>query len=88
MIYIFRVIHYYSQMLFKNFREMCIKVYGLDPAYFLSAPGLAWQACLKKTEVQLLKDIDMQLMIEEGIRGGICHSVHRHSKANNKYMST
>ena len=34
---------------FENFRKMCIKVYELDPAHFLSAPGLAWQACLKKT---------------------------------------
>ena len=37
---------------FKNFRNMHIKVYELDPAHFLSAPGLAWQACLKKTEVK------------------------------------
>ena len=67
---------------------MCIKVYGLDPVYFLSAPGLAWQACLKKTGVKLeLKtDVDMLLMIEKGIRGGICHSVYRLAKANNKYM--
>ena len=36
---------------FKNFRKMCIKVYELDPAHFFSAPGLAWQACLKKTGV-------------------------------------
>ena len=33
---------------FENFRNMCIKIYELDPAHFLSAPGLAWQACLKK----------------------------------------
>ena len=38
---------------FENFRNMCIEVYGLDPVYFLSAPGLAWQACLKKTGVKL-----------------------------------
>ena len=38
---------------FENFRNMCIKVYELDPAYFLTAPGLAWQACLKKTDVNL-----------------------------------
>ena len=38
---------------FENFRDMCIKVYGLDPAYFLSAPGLAWQPCLKKKGVKL-----------------------------------
>ena len=38
---------------FENFRNMCIEVYELEPAPFLSAPGLAWQACLKKTKVKL-----------------------------------
>ena len=73
---------------FENFRNMCTKVYELDPAHFLSLPGLAWQACLKKTNVklELLTDCDMLLMVEEGIRGGICHAIHRHAKANNKYM--
>ena len=73
---------------FENFRNMCIKVYELDPAHFLSAPGLAWQACLKKTEaeLELITDVDMLLMIEKGIRGGICHAIHRCVKANNKYM--
>ena len=67
---------------------MCIKVYELDPAHFLSLPGLAWQACLKKTNVklELLTDYDILLMVEEGIRGGICDAIHRHAKANNKYM--
>ena len=67
---------------FENFRDI------LDHAYFLSAPGLAWQACLKKTQVklELLVDMDILLMIEEGIKGVICHSVHRYAKANNKYM--
>ena len=70
---------------FENFRDMCIKEYELDPAHFLS---LAFQAYLKKTniELQLLTDYDMLLMVEEGIRGGICHSIHRYAKANNKYM--
>ena len=60
----------------------------LDPAHFLSLPGLAWQACLKKTsiEIELLIDYDMLLMVEERIRGGICHSIQRYTKANNKYM--
>ena len=63
-------------------------MYELDPAHFLSLPGLAWQACLKKTNVklELLADYDMFLMIEEGIRSGICHSIYRHAKANDKYM--
>ena len=73
---------------FKNFRKMCYKIYHLDSAKFLSAPGLAWQAALKKTEVklELSTDIGMLLMIEKGIRGGICHAIHRCAKANNKYM--
>ena len=56
---------------FENFRNMCIKVYELDPAHFLSAPGLAWQACLKKTEaeLELITDPDMLLMVEKGIIG-------------------
>ena len=55
---------------FNNFRDMCIKEYELDPAHFLSLPGLAWQACLKKTniELELLTDYDMLLMLEEGMR--------------------
>ena len=60
---------------FENFRDMCLKEYELNPAHFLSLPGLAWQACLKETgvELELLTDYDMLLMVEEGIRGGICH---------------
>ena len=74
---------------FENFRNMCIKVYELDPAYFLSAPGLAWQACLKKTKVklELRTDVDMLLTVEKGIRGGLCHAIHRYANANNKYMT-
>ena len=70
----------------ETFRGKCIKIYELDPAHFLSAPGLAWQACLKKTKVklELLTDIDMLLMVEKGIRGGMCQAIHRYAKANNK----
>ena len=73
---------------FENFRNMCLEIYEPDPIYFVSAPGLAWQACLKKTEVklELITDYDMLLMIEKGIRGGICQAAHRYAKANNKYM--
>ena len=73
---------------FENFRNTCLKVYELDPAHFLSLPGLARQACLKKTnaKLELLTDYDILLMVEEGIRGGICHSIQRYAKVNNKYM--
>ena len=72
----------------ENFRNKYIKTYEVDPLYFVSAPGLAWQACLKKTgvELELLTDIDMVFMVEEGVRGGIYQVSQRYSKANNKYM--
>ena len=72
----------------KNFRNKCIKIYGLDPAYFLSAPGLAWQVCLKKTgiKLELLTDVNMLLKVEKGIRGGTCHAIHVYGEANTNYM--
>ena len=55
---------------------------------FFSASGLAWQSALNKTKVKLdvLSDIDMLLLTETCNRGGICHSVCRYTKANNKYI--
>ena len=73
---------------FESFRKVCLDNYGLDPAHFYTAPGLALKACLKKTGVnlELLKDPDMLLMFECGIRGGITQSVHKWAIANNPYM--
>ena len=72
----------------ENFRNKCIEIYKLDPAHFLSAPRLAWPACLRKTgvELELLTNTDMLLMVEKGIRGGICHAIHRYAKGNHKYI--
>ena len=55
--------------IFENFRNKSIEIYELDPAHFLSAPGFAWQACLKKTkvELELSTNTDMLLMVEKGI---------------------
>ena len=60
---------------FENFRKTCQKHYKLDPCHYFTAPGLAWDACLKETKqnLQLLKDYDMLMMFEQGIRGGITH---------------
>ena len=75
---------------FEAFRKVCSDNYGLDPAHFYMAPGLAWHTCLKKTRIrlELLLDPDVLLMFERGIRGGITQSVHRWAKANNPYMSS
>ena len=73
---------------FENFRELCLKIYGLDPVYYFTAPGLAWDACLKTTgiELELLSETNMLLMFEKGIRGGISIISNRYGRANNKYM--
>ena len=61
-----------------NFWNMCLAICELDLAKSFSAPGLAWQAVLKKTKVKLdlLTDIDMLLMVEKGIRAGIYKSIY------------
>jgi len=74
--------------IFADLRDICMNNYDLDPAWYYTTPGLAWDACLKKTGVQLelLSDPDMLLMFQQGIRGGVSMISKRYAKANNKYM--
>ena len=73
---------------FENFRKTCLTYYKLDPLHYITSPGLAWDAMLKMTGInlELITDIDMQLFIEKGLRGGISTISHRHAEANNKYI--
>ena len=65
-----------------------LEIYEFDPDRFLTAPGLLWQAALKKSKskLYLLTDVDMLLMVEKSIRGTICHALHQYGRANNKYV--
>ena len=53
----------FSADVFESFINKCIEIYKLDPAHFLSTPGLAWQTCLKKTGVKLELLTNKQIMI-------------------------
>ena len=64
---------------FKSFRNKCFEIYKIGPANFLSAPVLAWQECLKKTEVKLVL-----FYVTNVLFYGICPTIHK--CANNKYM--
>ena len=75
---------------FEDFRNTALKTFKLDPCYFVSTPGLAWDSCKKLTnqKLEFSTDMDMILLFEEGIRGEITQSVTKYTTANNKYMST
>ena len=75
---------------FENFRRTCLQYYSLDPCHYYSAPGLSWDALLRtsKINLDLITDLDQQLFIEKGMRGGISTITHRYAKANNKYISS
>ena len=75
---------------FENFREVCLDNYKLDPAWYLTAPGLSWDAMLRVTgiKLELLTDSDMLMMVENGTRGGVSMISNRYSEANNKYMDS
>ena len=72
----------------EEFRKVCLENYQLDPAWYYTSPGLAWDAALKKTEVklELQTDPNMLLMFEEVIRRVVSMITKRHGKANNSYM--
>ena len=75
---------------FEKFINTCLDYYGFDPCHYFSSPRSSWDAMLKMTKIELdiIYDIDMNLFIEKGMRGGISYIAKRYSKANNKYMKS
>ncbi len=75
---------------FENFRKNCIATHKLDPAWYHSMPGYTWDSMLQFTKCRLdiLRDIDQIMFVEQGIRGGISVCVNGYAEANNKYMDT
>lgn len=55
---------------FEKFRKTCFETYHLDPAHYYSSPGLAWDAMLKMTgiELELVNDRELHDIIDKGIR--------------------
>ena len=72
---------------FEQFRTRCMQNYGLDPVYYYTSPGLAWDAALKMTcvNLELITDIDQYKFIENSIRGGVSMISTRYAKANNPH---
>ena len=73
---------------FENFGNIFLEIYEIDHAHFLTSTEIAWEAALKHTKIKLylLTDIDLLLKVDKGIRVATYHAIHRHAKANNKYM--
>ena len=73
---------------FEEFRECCLRYYNLDPLWFYTSPGLAWNAMLKRTKVklELISDTEILEFFESQMRGGVSTVFHRYAKANNKYL--
>ena len=73
---------------FEEFQRNSLENYSLDPAWYYTSPRLSWDALLKHSGVkfELLTDVDMLLLFEKGIRGGVSMIPNRYGKANNKYM--
>jgi len=73
--------------IFQNFRDVCLEHYQLDPAWYYTAPGLSWDAMMKTTKIklELLSDVDMLRIVQQGVRGGITAVPKKFAEANNKY---
>jgi hypothetical protein len=84
--------------IWRNFKDTCYRIYGLDASYYYTAPGLSFDAMMKHTteeykkqnkefQIELITDMDIYLFVENNIRGGLSQISKRYAKANNKLMT-
>lgn len=75
--------------IFEKFRMSSMHYYKLDPVFYVTSPGLSWDAMLLHTgvELELISNIEIYQLLEKGIRGGLAQCSLRYAKANNKYLS-
>lgn len=82
------------EALFETFRKACLSENGsrLDPAHFVTAPSLSWAAMLLMNyqngiALENMTDMEMFLMVENGIRGGMCQVMHPYAKSRHNQES-
>lgn len=73
---------------FENYRKTCYDAYGLDPAQYYTAPGMSWDAFLKRSKIKidLFSDQGMFDFVERGLRGGLSMASYQSCVANNPYL--
>ena len=74
---------------FESYRETCLQSYELDPAHYYTAPGMSWDAFLKRSniEIDLFSEQPMFDFVERGLRGGLSMACHQQARANNPYLA-
>ena len=70
---------------FEKFRRTCLDFYSLDPLHYYTTPGLAWDAALRmsRVELELITDENIYNLIGNSIREGISMISTRYARANN-----
>ena len=73
---------------FEEFRNFSLKEYRLDPAHFITAPGLSWSAALllTKQRLEIPVDPDMHLFFDKGLSGGASQVASPYAKANHEHL--
>ena len=69
---------------FEKFCTTCLEYYSFNPVHYYTTSGLAWDAVLRmsRVDLQLITDVDMYHFVENSIQGGISMTSTCHAQAN------